>query len=214
MGRRGVRWLVFGLVVALLLATPAWALAAAEGEEAAEHAPGPVDLFLDLGLWTIVVFVILLLVLGKFAWGPILEGLHRRETNIRSALDEAQQARQEAEGLHAQFQEKLAKAGEEIRGMMDAARRSADQLKDEMVAKARGEIQTERERLHREIGTARDQALQDLWNQAANLATVISAKAIRRNLSEAEHRGLVDEALAELKQAGSDWQQQGAGLRL
>jgi F-type H+-transporting ATPase subunit b len=213
MKRAWIPWIFLGLALVLVLATPAGVLGAEPAGEG-EETQSPVSIFLDLGLWTIVVFVVLLLVLKRFAWGPILEGLHRRENNIRGALDEAQRARQEAEGLHAHFQEKLAKAGDEIRQMMDGARRSAEQLKDEMVAKARGEIQTERERLHREIGTARDQALQDLWNQSARLATLISAKAIHRHLSEADHRGLVDEALADLKQAGSDWQQHGAGVGL
>ena len=70
-----------------------------------------------------------------------------------------------------------------------------------MIAKARAEIQAERERLRREIEMARDQALQELWKQAADLATMISAKAIRRQLSAEDHRRLVDEALTELQGA-------------
>ena len=74
-------------------------------------------------------------------------------------------------------------AAEKVRDLMDAARRDAQHATEEMSAQARADIQTERERLHREIDLARDQALQEIWNQTAQLATLVSAKAIRRELS-------------------------------
>ena len=88
-----------------------------------------------------------------------------------------------------------------MRDILDNARRAAERSTDEMIAKARSEIQSERDRLRREIETARDQALQELWNQAAQLATLISAKAIGRSLTEEDHRRLLDEAIAELGQS-------------
>jgi F0F1-type ATP synthase membrane subunit b/b' len=67
-----------------------------------------------------------------------------------------------------------------------------------MLNRARTEIQAERDRLRREIDLARDNALQDLWGQAARLATLVSAKAIRRHLTPADHERLVQEAVAEM----------------
>ena len=67
-----------------------------------------------------------------------------------------------------------------------------------MISRARAEIQTERERLRREIDLARDSALQELWSQTARLASLISAKVIRRHLTPEDHQGLVQEAIAEL----------------
>jgi len=96
------------------------------------------------------------------------------------------------------------RAQEKVREVLDEARRDAQNLRDEMVAKAKSEIQTERERLRHEIEMARDQALQQLWNQTAQLATLISAKAIRRELNVEDHRRLVDEAIAELQEAGNE----------
>ena len=156
----------------------------------------------DLVLWSLVVFVLLLIVLGKFAWGPMLHGLQRREQNIRSAIEEAQKTREEAQKLRVQFEQQLAKAHENVRDILDEGRRAAQQLTEEMTSKARADIQAEQERRRREIEMAKDQALQELWNQSAQLATLISAKAIRRQLNEEDHRRLVDEALAELRQAG------------
>jgi len=181
------------VAAALVLAPPAWA--AAEGEK-----KGIFDPQFDLGLWTIIVFVILFWVLKRFAWGPILNGLQTREQSIRAAVEEAKLARQETAAARAEFERKLADAHAEIPKLMEAARRDAQQLKEEMRAQAGKDIQTERQRLHREIETARVQALKDISDHAAQLATLISAKAIRRSLTPEDHHRLVDEALDELKQ--------------
>jgi F-type H+-transporting ATPase subunit b len=168
------------------------------------HEESP-DLFkraLDLTVWTIVVFLVLLIVLTKFAWKPMLAGLQQREHNIHAAQEEAKRDREEAQRLRDEVRRKLDGAAVEIRDMLDKGRREAQQLQEDMMNKARAEIQAERDRLRREIETARDQAVQELWNQTAELATLISAKAIRRQLSPDDHRRLVDEALAELGPAG------------
>jgi len=154
----------------------------------------------DLGLWTIVVFLALFFILSKVAWGPMLEGLQKREQTIRSAVEEAKEARKETERVRAEFKAEMEKAYAEIPRMMDEARRDAQALAEEMRAKAQADIQTERQRLRREIDMARDQALQELWNRTADLATLVSSKAIRRSLSEDDHRRLVDDALTELNQ--------------
>lgn len=163
----------------------------------------PMDvLAIDLGLWALVVFILLFLILRKAAWGPILEGLQKREQTIRAAVDEAKDARKETERVRAEFKAEMEKAYAEIPKMMEEARRDAQNLAEEMRSKAQADIQTERQRLRREIDTARDQALQDIWNRTAELATMISAKAIRRSLSEDDHRRLVDEAMSELRDKG------------
>jgi F-type H+-transporting ATPase subunit b len=172
---------------------------AASHEQAKE--PNIIMPVLDLTLWTFVVFLLLLFVLKKYAWKPMLDGLQRREEHIHAAMEEAQRARDEAQKVQAQFQAQMNQASERVREMMDVARRDAQQLNDEMVAKAKSEITAERDRLRREIESARDQALSEIWQQTAQLATQISAKAIRRGLSEEDHRRLVDEALGELTAA-------------
>ena len=190
--------------VAILIALPLLLILAsspsvwgAEGEKINIFDPADIP----LGIWSIVVFVILLVVLKKYAWGPILEGLQKREHNIESAVRDAQQARDEAQRLRDQLQREVDKAHEKVRDILDEGRRHAQQTTDEMIAKARTEIQAERDRLRREIEMARDQALQEIWKRTADLATEVSAKAIRRQLSAEDHRRLVDEALGELKGA-------------
>jgi F-type H+-transporting ATPase subunit b len=156
--------------------------------------------FLDLAIWTVVVFLVLLFVLGRFAWKPMLEGLDRREQSIHGAMEEAKAAREEATRLREQLQAEINKVNEQVRQMMDKARQDAERAAAEVVAKGKADVQAERDRLHREMDTARDQALQQIWEQAARLATLISAKTIRRQLTDDDHRQMIDESLNELRQ--------------
>jgi len=192
MHRGPIAIFVIPLLMIIAIPQPTWA---AEGEKINIFDPADIP----LGIWSIVVFVILLLVLKKYAWGPILEGLQKREHNIESAVRDAQQARDEAQRLRDQLQREVDHAQEKVRDILDEGRKHAQETTDEVIGKARSEIQAERDRLRREIEMARDQALQELWKQTADLATMISAKAIRRQLSAEDHRRLVDEALTELK---------------
>ncbi|HYV36912.1 MAG TPA: F0F1 ATP synthase subunit B, partial [Gemmataceae bacterium] len=174
---------LLSLAALLLTALPAWA--------ADDNILAP---RFDLTLWSIVIFVLLFLVLRKFAWGPILDGLTKREKSIESAIEEAQKIRAEMAKNQADFQKQLDEANQQIPKLLAEARRDAEQLKEEMRTQAAADINTERQRLRREIEVARDQALQDIWTQVANLATVISAQVIRRALAPDDHRRLVDEA--------------------
>jgi F-type H+-transporting ATPase subunit b len=211
-------------LVAGVFMTPWLASAARAADEAAAgaHAAGgshaaqqseQVEIFrpaIELGIWTVAVFGLLLILLRVLAWGPMIEGLQKREQAIHGAIQEAARTREEAQRLRDQLQTQMDHAAERVRDLMDEARRNAQQHQDEMIAAARTEIQSERDRLRREIETARDQALQELWSQTARLATVVSAKAIRRHLSEDDHRRLVDEALAEVNRAMTDNRKQRA----
>ncbi len=195
------RWLVLfvSFTLAMLVgAVPAY------GAGPDQHEPSPFAGALDLTIWTWVVFLLLFFILKKYAWGPMLEGLRRREENIRLAMEEARLAREEAHKLREDLQARINRAHEEVREILDEARRDAQHTKEEMVNQARSEIQTERARLRREIEMTRDQALQELWNRTAELATQVSAKAIRRQLTTDDHRRLVDEAIADLRRAGGN----------
>jgi F-type H+-transporting ATPase subunit b len=195
------------LLVALVLVAASPAPAPAQDEPAAgkkeAEQPNIFEPRLDLTIWTIVVFVALLWVLKKFAWGPMLEGLRGRESRIRGALDEAHTARDEAQKLRDDLQAEMAKIHDKMREMLDEARRDGQALKDRMVAEGKAEIQAEGDRKRREIQLDAERAKQELWNQTAQLATLVSAKVIGRSLGAEDHRGLVDEALAELRGAAA-----------
>lgn len=195
---------ILALALVLFLGTPGVLLAAEGGHDKDDNAL--LSPRFDLGIWSIVVFILLYLVLRYVklpgasapAWVMMVEGLHKREHDIVSAKEEAEKAREEARTLREGFQAEKQKAQEESRTIVDTARRDAERLAAETTSRAKAEIQAERDRLRREIDTARDQALQGVWNQAAQLATLISAKVLQRSLSLEDHRRLVDQALAEL----------------
>jgi F-type H+-transporting ATPase subunit b len=153
----------------------------------------------DLGIYTLIVFVLLLVILGKFAWGPMMRGLDAREAALRKTHDDAEAARAESQRNLAEIQARLASAADEVRAMLDEARRDAQVVKDQLKADAAGEIQAERDRIRREIEMARDQALQDIYQQAVQLAALVSTKAVKRELTPADHTRLLDEALVDLR---------------
>jgi F-type H+-transporting ATPase subunit b len=194
MSMRGLSLVLLGVLMVLL--SPSAVQAADPGGSNPLFPPR-----VDLTLWTIVVFVVLLLVLQRFAWGPMVEGLKKRESHIRLAVDEAKLAREETERLRAQFKTEMDQAFAKIPQMMEEARRSGEKLAEEMRAKATADIAAERQRSHRELTIAKDQALQELTTHVAQLATLISAKAIGRTLSSEDHTRLIDEALSEIHQA-------------
>lgn len=209
--------LVVLLGASLALTAPSRVHAAAEGHDAKHGAAHGADngvksldtehgVFsgvLDLSLWTLVVFLLLIFILGKYAWKPMIQGLDARERAIHEALAEAEKARTEAHQLRSDLQAEMARAEGKVREIMETAHRNAERTANEIIAKAHAQNQADRERLQREVEIARDQALQEIWGQAAQLATLVSSKAIRRHLNPDDHRHLVDEALAELRDLGN-----------
>lgn len=172
-----------------------------------EHIPPLTQMFSlrwDLGLWTLVVFGALLFILSKTAWPAMLQGLKKREQNIADAFASAENAKNEAEKARHSLQAQMAKANDEIRGMIEVARRDAAATKEDMIASAKKEIGSERDRLRREIDAARDQALLDIYNKSTQLAAMISAKTIRREIRPDDHKRLFDEALSEFKAAAGN----------
>lgn len=154
----------------------------------------------DLGIYTLVVFGILLLVLSRFAWPNISAGLKKREAAIIGARDEAQKALVEAQALREKLQRDAQEAAERHRAEFERARKEADAIvaqTREAMDRAAAERRAQAER---EIDAAKTEALADIYRQAVDLATTLSAKTLSRQITADDHRRLVDEALAELKQ--------------
>lgn len=153
----------------------------------------------DLGIYTLIVFGLLFLILARFAWKPFTEGLSKREASIAAAKDEAVKAKHDAEVLRDQLRAEFAAAQDKIRAMMDEARRDADALKATEKQVGVKEAQAERERAKREIETAKEQALQEIQQTSVQLAALMSTKAVGRSMTDDDHRRLVAESLSELK---------------
>jgi len=153
----------------------------------------------DLGIYTLVMFGLLIVILGKFAWPNIAAGLKKREAAILGAREEAAKSRAEAEDLRARLQKDHAEAQDKIRAMLDEARRDSEALRVTEREAGAKEAQAERDRARREIQTEKDAVLQELYQQAVQLAATLSSKTIRRSLSADDHRKLLDESLAEIR---------------
>jgi len=159
---------------------------------------------LDLTIWTILVFGVLLVVLGRFAWKPMLQGLQKREKDIQSAIEDARSAREETQRLREEVRAERAKIEQTRREKILKAEADAQRRYDEIVAAGQAKIKADSDQALRELETAKNQALQELWQRTADLASVVSTKAIRRNLTPEDHRRFVDEALAELRGAAGN----------
>jgi F-type H+-transporting ATPase subunit b len=156
------------------------------------------DLSWDLGLWTVVVFLLLLYALRKLAWGPMLSGLQKREDSIKSALEEAKRSNEESQKLRGQMAAQMAEAQEKVKAVLDGARRDAQSMADDLISKAKGEILADRQRLHREVELAKNQALEAISSRTAELATLVASKALGRGVEIQDQHRLIEEAIAGL----------------
>lgn len=192
--------LAVGLTPAVGMAAPNTATPAGE---AGAHTAGKPTIFdlpdrWDLSIYTLVVFVLLFAILSIYAWPAIMNGMKAREQAILTARDEAQAAQREAEAIRADLQARLAAAQGEVRAMIEEARRDADALRASEREAGVRDAAAERDRARREIEAAKEQALSEIYQKSVQLASLMSSKAIRRELTAADHGRLLDESLAEL----------------
>jgi F-type H+-transporting ATPase subunit b len=146
-------------------------------------------------VWTLVIFLFLVAVLGKFAWGPILKLLQDREEFIHKAVADAKRDREQAEAQLKEYTDKLQAARAEAATMLQDARRDADRLREELKQKAKAESETIVRNAERQIQMETGRALQQIRHEVADLSVMIASKLIQRNLSKADNEQLIDEAL-------------------
>jgi F-type H+-transporting ATPase subunit b len=177
-------------------------LAATSGENAAPL--NPLEWKTDLALWTGVVFVVLLLILWKYAWKPIAEGLDNRERNIANQIAGAEAAHQKAQGLLAEYERKLATAGDQVRGILEQGRRDAEQVGHALIDKAKEESHAEQQRAMQQIEAATAAAVKELADQSARLAVDLAGKIVHAKLSAEDHAQLIEQAVAGFVQNKGD----------
>lgn len=173
---------------------------AAHGDE---HGPKPALLDWDIGsaFWSIIVFVILLVVLRMTAWKPILGALHDREEFVRKSLADAKREREQAEQLLADYTAKVHKAREEATAIVEEGRRDAEEVRKRIHSEAKGEADAIVSGAKKDIQMARDDAVKRLHDETIMLATTLASKIVRKDLSAGDHRRLLDESLSELSKA-------------
>ncbi|HEX2970783.1 MAG TPA: F0F1 ATP synthase subunit B [Tepidisphaeraceae bacterium] len=195
--RMALSWI---FLLALALGGRALAAEAAHGEDAAHgEQPGLLSPDVTAAVWTLIIFVVLLAVLYPTAWKGVLEGLRKREERIRKDIAEAEAARARAEATLKEYHAQLDAAGEKVRQMISAATTEGEKIAAEIRAKGQSEAEQAKERAVRDIDTARQHAVAELYEKAADLSTSIASKILRRNLNSDDQRDLVRQSLEQLQ---------------
>jgi len=158
----------------------------------------------DLAVWTLVVFLVVLAILWRFAWGPIRQGLSKREQEIAGQIAEAQRTHAEARELLAEYERKLAASKEEVRGLLEAGRRQAEQLARQTLDQAKQDAAGQRQRALEQIESATAAALKELADRSATLAVELAGKILRVRLNPQDHARLIEEAVAEFVEQGGN----------
>ena len=186
-----------------LLSLPLLALAAAPAlaavRQEAEHGP-PNLLNPSVGLmfWTLLIFIVLFIILSKFAFPPILGAVEAREKALQDAIEGARADREAAATLLARQQQELEATRAEAQKLIADGRAAGERLRAEMLEQTRVQQQELLERARRDIAAERDIAIAELRREAVDLALAGAGKVIERNLDDAGNRQLIESFLASI----------------
>jgi len=182
------------------VATPAHA----DHPAGAEHEPEPLmpdptaSSTVISALWVIVIFLIVLAILYPTAWKNIMAGLKAREQRIRSDIAAAEDARAKAEANLKEYNKQLATAEQRVREMITAATADAEKMAAQIRARGEQEANDVKDRATKEIEAAKKQALTEIYDQTATLATSVAEKILRRSLNADDQRDLVTRSLEQV----------------
>ncbi len=154
----------------------------------------------DIGnaIWTVLIFGLVLFVLGKYAWGPILSGLQARESFIREALEKADRDRKESAAKLQEYVDKIDASRAEASAIVEEGKRDADALKRKIEEDAKAEAMAIIARGRREIEIATDTAIKDLYARSTQLATEIASGILGREIQAKDHEALVADTIRRL----------------
>ncbi len=148
-----------------------------------------------LFIWTILVFLILLGMLSKFAWKPLLALLDKREKTIRDSLDDAEKARTELEQLQQKSEELIAQARTEAQNIVAAGKTAGEQLKSDTLENARQQADVLIKNAGKQIDAEKEKAISEIKAEVVDLSLAVAGKLIRKNLSKADNQALIDETV-------------------
>jgi F-type H+-transporting ATPase subunit b len=152
-----------------------------------------------LFIWTILTFLVLVGLLTKFAWRPLLEALERRQKTIAQALEDAQHARHELERLQRESQQMLQTARHEADAIISRSRSDAEALREELKQKSRAEAATIVKNAERQIQQETARAIQQIRQEAVDLSVTIASKILRRQVSKEDNEALIEETIKQVE---------------
>ncbi len=154
-----------------------------------------------LMIWTWITFFIVMGILARKAWGPMIDALDKRQADIRTALDAADRARAESEQLETKYQEQLQASRKEGQKVLNDARAAAEKLRIELEEAARKKSADLVAKARDQIVVERDQALREIRATVVDLSLSIAGKVVERNLTTQDNRKLVEESLRQIGEA-------------
>ena len=156
---------------------------------------------LDPGLfvWTILTFLLLLFVLAKFAWKPLLKMLNDREELIRSSLEDAEKAKKKLERLNAEGETIINQARSEAQSILSEGKAAAAKLKDETLDVAKEQAKKIASEAEKQINIEKEKAIAEIKSEVVNLSMSIAEKLINKNISPKDNKALIDESLSNVK---------------
>lgn len=193
---RSSRWIPVGLALGVAAFVPC---SAAEGGSPAEALITP---HIGTIFWTLVTFLLMVVILRRFAWRPLLGALESREQSIQSDIDRARADRDEAQTALKQQQELLNEARRERAAALEQGRQDAESLKAEILEQAKRQREQLMAQTEAQVQAGLRQARAELRTTTADLAIQAAEKLLARNLDDAAQRRLVEEYLADLERSG------------
>lgn len=157
-----------------------------------------IDISPGLIFWQAITFIILLFILKRLAWKPILSALSQRESAIKDSLEKAEKAKEEAQKVLQENQASIAKAEEESKKIIEQSRAYADKLKDQMLKESKEQAQKIIEDASSEIERKKEETFNELKTKVAEIAIQAAEKILSENLNKDSNKKLVDKYLDEI----------------
>ena len=152
-----------------------------------------------LFIWTILTFLVLVGLLAKFAWRPLLQALEGRQAAIAKSLEDAEQARQELERLQRESAQMMRQARTEAEAIISRSRSDAEALREELKQKSRAEAASIVQTAEKQIQLETVRAIQQIRKETIDLSVAIASKILRRQVSKDDHEALIEETLKQVE---------------
>jgi F-type H+-transporting ATPase subunit b len=151
-----------------------------------------------LVFWTWISFIVLLILLKKFAYPQILKGLKKREETIQQQLEEARRTKQEAQSLLEEYRQQLAEARSEAQKIINEGKQLGENMRKEILQKAQQESNEIVKRAQEEIELQKQKALLELKERIADLSLAAASKIMKKSLDPKDHQRLIEDYLAQI----------------
>ncbi|CXN80595.1 F0F1 ATP synthase subunit B [Staphylococcus aureus] len=145
----------------------------------------------------VLTFIVLLALLKKFAWGPLKDVMDKRERDINRDIDDAEQAKLNAQKLEEENKQKLKETQKEVQKILEDAKVQARQQQEQIIHEANVRANGMIETAQSEINSQKERAIADINNQVSELSVLIASKVLRKEISEQDQKALVDKYLKE-----------------